>query len=108
MGATYFKNVLSATRETLDIDWDALEDAWKTREDDAMANVVIVRDLAEALKQDRSHMTRKLKIAGIPLVDVRDSISGQMVRAVDTEHVPAIKALYTEARHNIIPAAEVV
>ena len=30
MGATYFKNALSASRETLDVDWDALEEAWET------------------------------------------------------------------------------
>jgi hypothetical protein len=29
MGAAYFKNALSATRETLDIDWEALERAWE-------------------------------------------------------------------------------
>ena len=29
MGATYFKNALSATRDTLDIDWDKLEEAWE-------------------------------------------------------------------------------
>ena len=28
MGATYFKNALSATRDVVDIDWDALEEAW--------------------------------------------------------------------------------
>ena len=30
MGATYFKNALSTRREYLTIDWDALEQAWKT------------------------------------------------------------------------------
>ncbi len=29
MGATYFKNALSASREHLSLDWDALEEAWK-------------------------------------------------------------------------------
>ncbi len=28
MGATYFKNALSVTRNILDIDWKALERAW--------------------------------------------------------------------------------
>ena len=29
MGATYFANALSATRNTLDIDWAKLEEAWE-------------------------------------------------------------------------------
>ena len=104
MGATYFKNALSASRECLDIDWDDLEDTWKLREDEAMANVVIVRDLANIMKQDRSHMSRKIRLAGIATVEVRDKVSGQMVKAIDAESVPAVQALYEETTHTIVSA----
>lgn len=106
MGATYFKNALSASRECLDIDWDALEEAWKIQEDEAMANVVIIRDLASAMNQDRSHMSRKIRLAGIATVNVRDKISGQMAKAVAVEFIPAVKALYEEAEHIIVSAQE--
>ena len=107
MGATYFKNALSASREHLKIDWDALEEAWAEREKQIMAKVVLVRDLAIKLNQDRSHMSRKIRIAKIQTVDVRDSISGQMVKAVHLEDVDAVRALYEEAVHEIVPAGEI-
>lgn len=108
MGATHFKNALSTRRECLDIDWDALEESWKGAEEAYMANVVMVRDLAIKLGEDRSHMTRKIRAAGIPKFKVKDSKTGQMVTAISVEDVPTVVGFYKEAVHEIVDVEDVL
>ena len=60
MGATYFKNALSATRETLDIDWEALERAWEAmpvKEDNG-------EDIRRGIEWCNSDYARRIQGAG--------------------------------------------
>lgn len=59
MGATYFKNALSATRECLDIDWDKLEEAWE-----AMPERIDDENHKRSLDWINSHNARRVQGAG--------------------------------------------
>ena len=68
MGATYFKNALSTSREHLTIDWDALEEAWETT------------------SERRSHEQAKRDIEWVNSVDAR-CFSGSRGNSPGTETV---------------------
>ena len=59
MGATYFKNALSASRDTLDIDWDKLEEAWEV-----MPERIDDENRKRSLDWINSHNARRIQGSG--------------------------------------------
>ena len=93
----------SVTVADIHIDFDALEEERK----EAMANVVLVNDLAKHYDRDRGSFLKLLKRNGIELLSVRNDVSGQQQRCVTIEVAKQIEILMTP-EHVVLPVEEVL
>lgn len=86
--------------------WDLLDLA-KQKVEEQMADVVLVKDLADYFDRDRSSFSKLLKRNGIPTVDVLDVRTDQLVKAVSKEDAIRVAGLL-EPEHTVLDPSEVL
>jgi hypothetical protein len=74
---------------------------------EAMAQVVLVNDLAKHYDRDRGSFLKLLKRNGIEISKVRDGVSGQQQNCVELDQVELVKELMTP-EHEVVDVEDVL
>jgi cystathionine beta-lyase/cystathionine gamma-synthase len=93
----------SITVADIDLDHEALEKERK----EAMAQVVLVNDLAKHYDRDRGSFLKLLKRNGIKIMKVRDGVSGQQQNCVTIEATKFIETIMTP-EHEVVDVESVL
>lgn len=88
-------------------DTELLKAEREEMEKEFMDQVVIIRDLADALKKDRTTVTKAIRRNDIEILRVRDPRTDQQVLAVAAEDVEQVKALF-EPEYEIVDPADLL
>jgi hypothetical protein len=97
----------SITVADLEIDEKELEKELEKERKEAMANVVLVNDLAKHYDRDRGSFLKLLKRNGIEIEKVRDGVSGQQQNCVTLDQVELVKVLMTP-EHEVVDVESVL